>query len=776
MNGIEFLEAVRTKFPELPFILFTGKGTEEVASDAISKGATDYLKKELDTDQYTLLANRVRNAIEAAAMRRQGDRHLKAIETAQEGISILNDVGRFSFVNEAYADLYGYDPEELLGERWDLLYPKAEIQFVRDEVLPAVEAHGSWHGYTTGVKADGSTFTEDHALSKTAEGDLICTVSKADESAEYNKTLRKYETLVQGMDDQVFLLDENLVCTFVNDAAVENSPYSFDDLVGTNPKDLVDNEIVADPQQVERCESLLTQIIDGERETATQKITLSLPEGNRVTSVRMSGVESQAGEVIGAVLVARNVTDRERHRQKLEARTEAIEAAKEGIAILDETGEYRYVNRAHASTYGYDSSDPFIGNTWEICYEAEEATRLEEEVIPIVNETGDWRGEVVGMRQDGSTFPQELSLTHLSDGGLICVVRDITEQKEHEQQLQETNQQLEAVLNTVDAAIFIKDTEHRYKLMNEECRRLLGVASGEELDGQTDHDFFPADVANQLQADDQRVLDTEQSIRVEEEILTPNGTQTNLTIKSPVYDDGGELSGLCAVSTDITERKRQEKKLERKNVRLDNFASVVSHDLRNPLNLAQGRLELVEQECDSVHLDQIGDALERMGRIIDDVLWLAREGKDIGSTVSVDLRESVDAAWQVVANKDAAAELVYHSPEDDHQYLIKADPDRFRQMLENLFRNAIEHGGPDVTVHTTPIVDGFAVADDGPGIPPDERDRIFEAGYSSADRGTGLGLHIVKQVADAHGWNIDVTESSTDGTRFEITGVTRPKH
>lgn len=685
MDGLAFLEAVRNRDPDLPFILFTGKGTEEVASDAISKGATDYLKKKPSTNQYTLLANRIRNAVESAEMRQQRNRHLKAIETAQEGIGILNDEGRFIYVNEAYADLYGYDPEEILGEHWEVLYPEGEIQTVRDQVLSTVEEQGSWHGYTTGLRTDGSTFREDHIVAKTQQGDLVCTVSKADEPPDYENTFRKYGELIQSMDDPVFLIDENLVCTFVNDAAVENSPYSREDLIGTGPSGLVEKEMVAEAEQVEKYESLLTQILEGERERASQTIELSLPDGNRITNIRISRVESPTGEVVGALIVSRDITEREQYRQRLEARTEAIEAAIDGSAILDEKGEYRYANQAHAYTYGYDSSDDFIGNTWRMCYDDDEVKRLVEEVVPIVNETGHWRGEAVGTRQDGTTFPQKLSLTRLDRGGMICIVRDITEQKKRERELQETNRQFQAVLDTVDAAIFIKDTEHRYQLMNEECRRLLGVDSDDEICGLTDEDLVPEGVADRFRADDRRVFQTEQSIRVEEEVPTPDVTQTNLTIKSPFYDDDGELLGLCAVSTDITERKKQEQQLQRQNERLDNFASVVSHDLRNPLHVARGRLELVQDECESDHLDPIEGALNRMERIIDDVLWLAREGQDIGTTRPVHLQKTVDTAWTVVADHADNADLVYIDDPETDRFTIEAAVIDFSNYLKTSF-------------------------------------------------------------------------------------------
>ena len=175
-NGIEFLRVVRAEYPDLPFILFTGKGSEEVASEAISAGVTDYLQKEVGTDQYAILANRIGNVVEQRRAEQARKRHLEAIETAQEGISILDADGRFIYVNDAYAALYRYDREAMLGEHWSMLYPDEDLAAVESEILPTVRETGYWRGETTGLRADGSTFVEDHTLATTEHGELVCSV------------------------------------------------------------------------------------------------------------------------------------------------------------------------------------------------------------------------------------------------------------------------------------------------------------------------------------------------------------------------------------------------------------------------------------------------------------------------------------------------------------------------------------------------------------------------------------------------------------------------
>ncbi|MFB6195457.1 MAG: PAS domain S-box protein [Haloplanus sp.] len=233
---------------------------------------------------------------------------------------------------------------------------------------------------------------------------------------------------------------------------------------------------------------------------------------------------------------------------------------------------------------------------------------------------------------------------------------------------------------------------------------------------------------------------------------------------APVTDDQGEIEHYVAINRDITERKEYEAELKRQNERLDEFASVISHDLRNPLNVALGQVDIGRRDCESEHLDEAKRALDRMERLIDDVLTLARQGESISDTEPVSLRAVCEDAWAQVESNGAV--LSIRTEES-----TEADRSRLQQLLENLFRNAIEHGGNDVTVMVGECDDGFYVEDTGTGIPEGEHEMLFESGYTTAEDGTGLGLAIVQQIAEAHGWNVRATNGTEGGARFEITGV-----
>ncbi len=222
---------------------------------------------------------------------------------------------------------------------------------------------------------------------------------------------------------------------------------------------------------------------------------------------------------------------------------------------------------------------------------------------------------------------------------------------------------------------------------------------------------------------------------------------------------------LARIDHQQTVQERTEE-LQRQYDRLEKFASIISHDLRNPLTVAQGYLDLISADANPEAVNAIETALDRLETILDGTLALARQGKTIGETEPIELAMIARQCWGTVSSDDADLVVV-------DEATIMADEERVKQVFENLFRNAVEHAGSEVTVEVGVIDhEGVYIEDNGPGIPPDERDAVFEVGYSTTEDGTGFGLAIVREIVEAHGWEIAVTDGSDGGARFEISGVT----
>ncbi|WP_440989770.1 response regulator [Haloarchaeobius baliensis] len=349
---------------------------------------------------------------------------------------------------------------------------------------------------------------------------------------------------------------------------------------------------------------------------------------------------------------------------------------------------------------------------------------------------------------------------------LVTHITQAFDRLESEADLRRTNEQLRAILDNTTANIYIKDLEGRYQLINDRFRELLDLAPGEAV-GRTDFELQDDRHAEEVRANDRLAIEQGEPVQIEESGEFEGRERIYYSVKVPLYGDDGEPVGVCGISSDITELKERERELERQKERLDEFAHLVSHDLRSPLSVARGYLEIVGEEVDHDHLDEIATAHERMENIIEGVLTLARDGREIGARYPVSVEAVARDAWENVDSGDATLSVV-----DDTT--VDADRDRLLQVFENLYRNALDHAVPDdadreltVTAGTL-AAGGFYVADDGVGVPKSIRDGLFEAGQSSDPDGTGFGLAIVERVVNAHGWRVELSESAAGGARFEI--------
>ena len=349
---------------------------------------------------------------------------------------------------------------------------------------------------------------------------------------------------------------------------------------------------------------------------------------------------------------------------------------------------------------------------------------------------------------------------------IVGFARDVTERKERESELEHFETIVRAVpdeVYTADAngilTSVIPPTGYDTSISGYEPDELVGEYVSKVMD---DDDIAKGQevISELLRSEDRERMSFEMDLVSRDGERIPHENHIALL---PTEAPGG-FRGSVGILRDISEREEAERELRRQNERLEEFTSVVSHDLRNPLAIATGELELAQQECDSDRLDAVKQAHDRMERLIDDLLTLAREGESVLEIESVNHAETTIQCWQTVATEEATL-----LAETDRT--IRADPARFRRLLENLLRNTVEHGGEDVRVTIGDMPDGFYVADDGPGISPNKREQVFESGYSTADVGTGIGLNIVSEITAAHDWSIRVTESEAGGARFVITGV-----
>ncbi|WP_256300396.1 histidine kinase N-terminal 7TM domain-containing protein [Haloarchaeobius salinus] len=452
------------------------------------------------------------------------------------------------------------------------------------------------------------------------------------------------------------------------------------------------------------------------------------------------------------------------------ARESVIEEMRDGYVVLDESDRVVDANPA---------AEQLLSTSLSVGQPVADVLPADADVLD--DDDADERTEfVVGEGADRRFVDATISPVGRDDASRLLVLRDVTETRETEQRFQ-------ALIENASDIVAVLDDDGTVQYQSPSTKQVLGYDPEEMVGGNAFDYIHPADQAD-LATEFAKGIEEDRPIeRVEYRVQHADGSwRVHESVARNLLDDPA-VEGIVINTRDVTEHRAREQELAATNERLDRFASVVSHDLRNPLNVAEGYVELledhVEDETALQYLKEVSTSHDRMDRIVDDVLALARQGGEITETMPIELESAARAAWSGVDTDGGTLDVVESTTVD-------ADRDQLARLLENLFRNAIEHGataGPSasenvprettdggvhggevtVTVGTLPERDGFYVADDGPGLPPELRERVFEPGVTSREGGTGLGLAIVADIAEAHGWTVELGDTD-GGARFEF--------
>ncbi|WP_418280029.1 GAF domain-containing protein [Halorubrum sp. DTA98] len=864
-NGLELLDDVRTVACDLPFVLFTGKGSEEIASEAISAGVTDYLQKGAGRDQYEILANRVDNALRRRRVEERSRARSAAIGRYEAILSTLRDPvftvdvdGRIAYVNDALCTLTGMSASALHGRDPSVLFDGA--------IPPGLEPLATGAG-------DDSAYVRSLADAQDAEVRV---------RAEHGDTVTCESRVgrVEGSDDaaacvlrdvseralaEAELTDVNRKVTAIHEFATEVStastkPAVFEEVVAAAedilefdrcltarrdgdyvyPEALSGSVTMAEVRRFEVGEGIAGRTVADGRTFVIDEVdrspeadpvgddirsAISVPIGEHglfqaVSGERAAfdGTDTEFAELLvshASDAIERIETERDlrSERDRLAALFDGLPLPVARVLIDDDETRLDATNEAFEETFGYSATEHDYRQALDGMVPPDGRTVPSEAVDP---DAGPVRLEVERETIGGvHEFVMNVIPTEYDGGQLVySVYADIEEHKRIERTLRELHEATREMFHGGDresvasvatraaidtlgfpsSGVRLYDPEEgvlQPTAISEEATAAIGERPAfDPSDGaiwdayETDEIVLISDVSAADTAVGYGELDSLLVVPLGDHGVMPLGSREPNAFDDTDVQLARVLGANVTVALDRAERTEQlhehDAALQRELERLEKFAGVVSHDLRNPLNVAIGRLELardvVDDEAALEELDRIEDAHERMTRLIDDLLALARQGKTVDDPESVVLANVADRAWRTV--ETGTAEL--DPPDDDAT--IEADPERLRTLLENLFRNSVEHGStsdpaapgdgvehdrPSVTVSVSELGagDGFSVADDGAGFDIDP-EQALEYGVSDRSDGTGFGLAIVREIADAHGW--DVVVDDDDGARFEF--------
>ena len=759
-NGIEFLETVRDRYGEVPFVLFTGRGSEEVASEAISAGVSDYLRKESGTDQFSVLANRIESVVSRARAEKQLEAHLGQMTDA---FYALDAQWRFTYANARAEEMLDRDQEAILGEvvwdafpetvgtRLETAYREAmeigeprEFEFRYDPLDTDFEVHA--YPSDTGL----SVYFRDVTDRKQREREL-------------EEVSERLSLAIEGADVGVWDWDLPADTVTFDEGWAAMLGYDLDEI----DDDLSAWEERVHPDDVDDVWSVLESHLEGETEfyECDHRMRTKSGEWKWIRDRGRVVERGPDGEPLRAVGIHIDVTERKERQRDLERYRRMVEAMPESVCLYDEDGRFAFVNDYLAEAYGVER-EALLGTESRLVDQIRESSEGDPFAELVAGER-DVLADTTEIDLPDETVVIDYRLSPIWVGGsfdaVLGISRDVTEAHRREEALERTSARLEALFERSPDMMDIHDVSGEIVEVNRSLCRELGYdedklvgMSVQEIDTGMD----PSDAPGQWKG-----LGVDETARVETTYRRADGSEFPVEVHVRRIDVNGE-DRFLASSRDITDRRAYQRRIERENERLDEFASIVSHDLRNPLNVISGFMRLARETEDLSYLDRCERAADDMERLIDDVLTLARQGRAVGELEPVPL---IELARRCRGNVDAEAfELVVETDS-----VIEADPGRLRQLFGNLYQNAVDHGESPVTVTVGDTEEGFYVADDGPGIPAERRDRVFESGYTTSDSGTGFGLAIVDGIAEAHGWEVSVHESETGGVRFEFDGVKR---
>ncbi|AUV83414.1 hypothetical protein C2R22_18650 [Salinigranum rubrum] len=778
--------------------------------------ATD--RRDFTAQDVTFVQN-VANVLATAIDRHQTEERLRESESrfreiaelSPDGIFRTDTDGRFTYVSPASETLLGRSSDDLDGTPFERVVADGSLDAAREGIDRVLDGEVVRGLALTLVDADGESFEVEVSASPVrhdgrvefVQGFARDVTEAKERERELQHSRERFQALVDAFPNGgVFLFDEDLRYTMAGGDELAEGGLTSETMRGRTPSEVFPSE------NAERLEESYRAALVGEKRSFEDSYQ------GRHYHVQTLPLRDADGTVIAGMAVAQNVTERvERERELEESRARyrtLVDNFPGGVVLYD-----RDLRVVAGGGTEFERAD------WDPTAAAGEPLR--DNITPEGAEYLDthYRAALDG---EARTFQYEASGTHYqlqtipvrdADGRVtegIAVTQNVTERVERERKLAQLRERSRELMHTqtraetaraaVDAAREVVGASlSGFHEVDTDGDRLEPGVMAESVD-----DVFETPPEFKRDADPRTraaitwevfksgepryIPDIAADGSVAEQspagcvLLHPIGKHGVFVVSSPetdAYDETDRmlvdiLAASLTAAMDRVEREQRlrtrEKRLEAQNERLSRFASIVSHDLRSPLSVAQGRLELARTTGDDTHLDSVETAHDRMDRLIEGLLQLTIDGEGV-ETDRLDLATAARAAWQSV--ETTGATLVVETTRD-----VVADENRLRQLFENLFRNSVEHGstgsGDDVgdttvTVTVGDLDDGFFVEDDGPGIEPDRHGEVFEAGYSTSARGNGLGLRIVADVADEHGWSVTVTDGTDGGARFEFTGT-----
>jgi PAS domain S-box-containing protein len=733
------------------------------------------------------------------------------LEKIPNFVFVKDSETRFRYVNGAFGKHHGKLPAELIGKlSHELDFSHADKNRVADKrtlltgessttEFPVAKDGRDYHvrinryplrdskGQINGIIGIGQNLT-----------------SELRREEEIRSRLETLKMISEGVTEGITLQDPNGTITFSN-SVVHEMLADREHWVTTEGHPLA----VADrPDQI---------VLRGAKEAEALVLVRGVNEERWILQ-RAIGLRDNSGVTTGILSVYRDLTEVRKLENLNQQQKAAMRASMDALAIHEAHGEFSFVNDAHVALYGYTMNE-LQGKTWKILYSEEEAKRLDQEALPKLIALGNWRGEALGRKKDGSFFPQEISLTITSNGAIICAIRDLSEKKWHwraRDLLESISQNLRSSLDyrgqlqSITQQIATEEADFcQIDLIDPKSVLSCEAAAYRDSTG-------PAQIrkSEPLQCAHEAIKSGKPRFVTDEAELTELRSQLGIDVKScivaPITARGHALGAITLarsaapqynlhnleliqeiayrISTAVENSKLYDR-AQNALISRDEFIASLSHDLKNPLSAillnTSFLARMIEKAPDASErellireqLRALERTAKRMNQLLTESLDLARlySGRLILDRREYKIATLLQEVSEDLAPAATAKKVRLESVVNASRLTAHFDRQRIEQVLSTLISNAIryspENGSVRVTVQELSHELLFSVTDSGLGLSMNEKKAIFER-YSGSDSqrvSQGVSLPFCKGIAEAHGGKLWLDTESGPGSTFRFT-------
>ena len=755
-SGLDLLKELRASGNDIPFIIFTGKGREEIAMEALNRGADGYFNKMGDPETvYGELAHGLHQVVEKRkaedALKESEAKYRSFFENAKDAAITLDLKGNITAINKAVEE-YGFQRNEIIGKNmrnfvsrryWPKLL-KDIIQLSRRKTVEDKIEIETPMGKRAIEYRSAPITVEDKVVG--IQG-ILKDVSEREKIEETLKESEEnYRNIVELAPDSIMTFDRKGVITSCNEASMRLSGYSKDELLGKHFSKIGLLRV----RDIPRYLKMLPSTIRGKIPKPFEVVYSRKDGSEAFGEVRMSLMKEE-NKIVGIQAIMRDITERKKAEEAIEDLARFPSENPNPVLRIAKDGLILYANAAAKS----------LLTEWKL----EVGQSAPEE----------WSRKVSTSFVSGSSLLFEVEyldrvfsfeVSPVTDGGYVNAYgRDITERKKSETALRESEERYRSLFESTREGIIITGSEGEILRMNEVAAVILGYDSPEELVRVSAVELY---------------VDPEDRELMFREILEKGFVEHyELTIKkrdgSPIHiigsnispkDEEGNILQTEGFFIDITERKKTLRKLETLNEKLEVVGGLTRHDVNNKLATIRSNVYLAKQGLTSDHealkyLREIESAVEQTTNIFDAARVYERLGTEKLDYIRVE--DSVEEAYKQFS--DMKVKVV-----NDFGGLRVLADSLLNRLFYNLIDNSLKHGKKvsKIRVYYEEAKDKLRLVyeDDGFGIPAKEKEKIFEQGYG---KGSGIGLYLLMKMCEVYGWTIKETGKLDKGVRFIMT-------